>query len=208
MVLPVVSLAEQIDPENSSVPISIQLIRHATLLIQLGQYKLLVYPILSPKDVLDPVKNARSTDRIPMVDLPFGDAALQQLIEDVDAVLVTHTYRDHWDSRTQHLIPKNKPIVCQPADVVTIRQQQFENVTSFDQLIWNDVTFFRTGGQHGTGEVGKQMGIVSGIIIQYKSELMYIVYSWRHDIVREVKDALQTYHPRWIVLNAGAAQFL
>ncbi|MVM35869.1 hypothetical protein GO755_37990 [Spirosoma sp. HMF4905] len=47
---------------------SIQLLRHATLVIQLGPNKLLIDPMLSAKGALKPVKNARTSDRIPMVD--------------------------------------------------------------------------------------------------------------------------------------------
>lgn len=140
-----------------------------------------------------------------MVDLPLGEKALRTLIQEVDAVLVTHLHRDHWDSRAQELIPKDKLILCQPTDVDTIRQQ-FKTVRSFELFVWNEIRFFRTGGQHGTGEVGKQMGTVSGIVLQYGAESVYIAGDtvWCDD----VQQALQTYQPRWIVVNAGAAQFL
>lgn len=162
--------------------------------------------MLSAKGALDPVKNALSTDRIPMVDLPISDEALGTLLEQVDAVLVTHTHRDHWDSRAQQLLPKNKLILCQPTDLETIRNQHFQHVQLFDQFVSNGVTFIRTDGQHGTGDVGRQMGTVSGVVMQYGDESIYVAGDtiWCEPVER----VLQMYRPRWIVLNAGAAQFL
>jgi hypothetical protein len=71
MALPTLPLFQQADQEKNLAPHSIQLLRHATLVIRLGPYKLLVDPMLSAKGALDPVKNARSSERIPMVELPF-----------------------------------------------------------------------------------------------------------------------------------------
>ena len=84
----------------------IQLVRHATLVITLGDVKLLADPMLSPAGAMDPVANASNQHRIPLVDLPFGDAELAQLLARIDGVLVTHTHRDHWDARAVALIAK------------------------------------------------------------------------------------------------------
>lgn len=85
-----------------------RLIRHATVLVELAGKKILVDPMLSSKEALDPIPNAANSLRIPMVDLPFGDKVLAQLLQDIDAVLVTHTHRDHWDIAAQTQIPKKK----------------------------------------------------------------------------------------------------
>ena len=66
---------------------------------------------------------------------------------------------------------------------------------------------FRTGGQHGTGEIGRKMGIVSGYVLKAEGEpALYIAGDtiW----CPEVKDSLQTYKPEVVVLYSGAASFL
>jgi glyoxylase-like metal-dependent hydrolase (beta-lactamase superfamily II) len=72
----------------------VRLLRHAALLLEMNGKKLLVDPMLSAKEALDPIPNAASQARIPMVDLPFGEAELKQLLDEIDAVLVSHTHRD------------------------------------------------------------------------------------------------------------------
>jgi len=54
----------------------IQLLRHATLLVTIGARRLLVDPMLSPAEAMDPVPNAGNDRRIPLVDLPMDEAAL------------------------------------------------------------------------------------------------------------------------------------
>lgn len=65
----------------------------------------------------------------------------------------------------------------------------------------------RTGGQHGTGAIGKEMGDVSGYVIAADGEPTLYVAG---DTVwcQEVQDAITTYEPVVIVVNAGAARFI
>lgn len=184
-----------------------RLIRHATVLVELAGKKILVDPMLSSKEALDPIPNAANSLRIPMVDLPFGDKVLAQLLQDIDAVLVTHTHRDHWDIAAQTQIPKTKLIICQPADLTKIKEQGFSNVVAVDQTWeWNQITIHRTNGQHGTGEVGKRMGTVSGFVIGHQQDKLYIAGDtiWCDD----VKQAITEHQPSHIMVNGGGAQFL
>src|SRR6478609_10059453 len=82
--------------KNKSV--IIQLFRHATLLIEIDKIKFLIDPMLSAKEAMDPVKNAGNDLRIPLVDMPISSEAMDNIINSVDAVIVTHTHRDHWDA--------------------------------------------------------------------------------------------------------------
>jgi L-ascorbate metabolism protein UlaG (beta-lactamase superfamily) len=75
------------------------------------------------------------------------------------------------------------------------------------KIEWQGIQVSRTGGQHGTGEIGKKMGIVSGYVLKVKGEpTLYIAGDtiW----CPEVKDALQVYKPEVVVLYSGAASFL
>ncbi|PSR52012.1 hypothetical protein AHMF7605_28740 [Adhaeribacter arboris] len=187
--------------------ISVQLLRHATLIIHIGKQKLLVDPMLASKGELDPVQNCGNNIRIPMVDLPLEKDALQKILSEVDAIVVTHLHRDHWDLAAQTLINKDKLIFCQPSDLDKIKKQGFTNVTPIDQqLIWKDIKIFRTKGKHGSGEIGQKMGEVSGFVFASKQQSVYLAGDtiWCDD----VNEALKEHQPTAIIVNAGGAQFL
>jgi L-ascorbate metabolism protein UlaG (beta-lactamase superfamily) len=187
---------------------NIHFLRHATLILNIDGLKILVDPMLSPAGAMDPVANAASQRRIPLVDLPVTLEQLQALLQEIDAVLVTHTHRDHWDARAVELLPRDMPILCQPDSEAAIRAGGFASVTPIaDRHQWRSIEITRTGGQHGTGEIGQKMGIVSGFVFKAAGEpLLYLA----GDTVwcPEVEDALKKYQPEVVILNTGAAQFL
>jgi L-ascorbate metabolism protein UlaG (beta-lactamase superfamily) len=186
----------------------IHFLRHATMVIKINGLSILVDPMLSSAGAMDPVANAGDDRRIPLVDLLLDQAALEQLLLGLDAVLVTHTHRDHWDARAVDLLPKALPVICQPPDVEKITAGGFKTVLPVEtQVAWNDLTFSRTGGQHGAGETGQRMAPVSGFILQAPgSPTVYIAGDtiW----CPEVDRALERYWPDISILNTGAAQFL
>ena len=186
---------------------TIRLLRHATLLIEINGKTILVDPMLSPKDKLDPVQNCGNDIKFPMVDLPISNAELTQILSEVDVVIVTHLHRDHWDITAQNLIDKNKLIFCQPNDQDNIRGQGFKNVQSISTSYnWKGINIIRTNGKHGTGEIGKKMGEVSGFVIDHPGESLYLAGDtiWCED----VEKALLTYKPKVTILNTGGARFL
>jgi L-ascorbate metabolism protein UlaG (beta-lactamase superfamily) len=186
----------------------IHFLRHATLVVAIQGMYLLVDPMLSPAEAMATVANAANDRRIPLVELPLADEELHYMLDHIDAVLVTHTHRDHWDQRAIDLLPKQLPIFCQPADLEAIRQAGFAEVSTVDSgLAWRGIQFRRTGGQHGAGEIGERMGPVSGFVVRAAGEpLLYIAGDtiW----CPEVAQALQEFTPDVAIVNAGAAQFL
>jgi L-ascorbate metabolism protein UlaG (beta-lactamase superfamily) len=185
----------------------IHFLRHATSLIELSGIRILVDPMLSPAEAMDPVQNAANNRRIPLVDLPIDAGALQQALARSDAVLVTHTHRDHWDARAIELLPKDLPVFCQPEDAAAIGAAGFTQVLAINsEWSWKRVGFARTGGQHGSGELGRKMGPVSGFVLRADGEpALYIAGDtiW----CAEVEQALEQRQPDVTVVNAGAAQF-
>jgi L-ascorbate metabolism protein UlaG (beta-lactamase superfamily) len=186
----------------------IHFLRHATLVLAFEGLYILVDPMFSPAGAMPPVANAADERRIPLVDLPLAQVELEYMIDHIDAVLVTHTHRDHWDDRAVVLLPKQIPILCQPEDEAKIRQAEFAVVQPIAaRLEWRGVEFQRTGGQHGTGEIGARMAPVSGFVLQAAGEpRLYIAGDtiW----CPEVEQALRSHRPDVVVVNAGAAQFL
>lgn len=186
----------------------IHFLRHATLVVAIQGRHILIDPMLSPAGALAPVANASSQRRIPLVDLPIADVELHYMLEHIDAVLLTHTHRDHWDEQAIDLLPKYVPIICQPSDLTRLQQTRFETLHPVESTFtWHGISIHRCGGQHGTGEIGQQMGTVSGFVLEAADEApLYIAGDtiW----CPEVEQALQTFQPRNVIVNAGAAQFL
>lgn len=181
----------------------IKLLRHATLLVKIHGKKLLVDPMLSPANANPPVSNSTNEHRNPLVEIRCSDDFLQQM----DGVLLTHMHFDHFDNAAALRLPKDKVIFCQPEDQDRLKNLGFLQVCSIsDQYSWEGIKITRTGGQHGTGEIGVRMSPVSGYVLQAKDEpTLYIAGDTIY--CSEVEEALQKYKPRIIIVNAGAAQF-
>lgn len=186
----------------------VQLLRHATLVVELAGRRLLVDPLLSPAGALDPVGNAGDDRRIPLVDLPLSATELDALLASVDAALVTHTHRDHWDAVAAAVLRRDLPIFCQPPDLAALQGAGFSAARAVeDSAAWQGLTIARTGGRHGSGEIGARMGPVSGFVLRAAGEpALYIAGDtiW----CEEVAAALAAHRPDAVVVNAGAAQFL
>jgi L-ascorbate metabolism protein UlaG (beta-lactamase superfamily) len=183
----------------------IQLIRHATLLIEYAGMRLLLDPMLSDAGAMPPIQNSPQPRQNPLVSLP---CPAEQILDGVQAVLVTHTHRDHWDDAAIQLVPKDLPLFCQPEEQGKMEGARFVNAAPVDDVRhWSKISITRTGGQHGTGEIGRAMAPVSGYVLRAANEpTLYVAGDtiW----CDEVSHAIQQFHPHVIVLNAGAAQFL
>lgn len=181
----------------------IQLIRHATLIITINNKKILVDPVLSEAGSMAPIENVPNQNYNPLVELPVD-------INDItncDAVLVTHTHKDHFDDAAAKLLPKSIPVFCQPEDEIKLQSDGFTDVHSIAAAYtWNGITFNRTSGKHGHGQIAVQMAPVSGFVIScHEGPSVYIA----GDTVwcTEVEDAIEKFKPELVVCNCGGAQF-
>ncbi len=122
-------------------------------------------------------------------------------------VLIMHIHRDHWDPQARQLLYKNITIFCQPVDLEKIKSQGFQQVIAVEsQVSFKSITISRTGGHHGTGEIEKKMGKVSGVVLNDGQETVYIA----DDTIwcPEVEEALMKHQPSITILNSGSVQFL
>lgn len=183
----------------------LRLLRHATLVVEFAGRKLLVDPMLGAPGTMPAIENSPNPRPNPLVPLP---AALAETVQDLDAILVTHTHRDHWDEAAARELPKEVPLLCQPEDEAKLKSQGFTRVQPLQTgLIWNALEVTRTGGRHGSGEIGRRMAPVSGFVLRGPGEdALYIAGDtiW----CSEVQQAIQQFRPGAIVVNAGAARFL
>jgi L-ascorbate metabolism protein UlaG (beta-lactamase superfamily) len=180
------------------------LLRHATLRIEVRGLRLLVDPQLDPAGARPAVEDTANDRRNPLVELP---EPAQVAASNANAVLVTHTHDDHLDGTALELLARDIPVLCQPPDEEMLRGHGFTDVRPVhDTVGLRGLTVTRTGGQHGTGEIGEQMAPVSGFVLAGDQEpTLYVAGDtiW----CPEVAEALDTHDPDVVVVNAGAARF-
>jgi L-ascorbate metabolism protein UlaG (beta-lactamase superfamily) len=184
---------------------SIRLIRHATTIIRYAGSVLLVDPMLSDRAAMPPISNSPNPRPNPLVPLPIPAG---QVLAGVEAVLVTHTHRDHWDADATRLVPKDTTVFIQPPDSSKFGEWGFSRAQKIeDSISWKGIRISRTGGQHGRGEIGQKMAPVSGYVLSSQGRSTVYIAG---DTVwcPEVADAIQSHQPDIIIVNAGAAQFL
>jgi L-ascorbate metabolism protein UlaG (beta-lactamase superfamily) len=179
------------------------LLRHATLRVDAGGLHLLVDPQLDSAGARPPAAGSADPRRNPLVELP---EPAQVAVQGVDAVLVTHVHSDHFDATARELLPREVPLLCQPPDAGTLRGHGFTDVRPVqDAATLDRLAVARTGGRHGTGEVGERMGPVSGYVLTAPGELTLYVAGdtiWSEEVAAE----LATHRPDVVVVNAGAAR--
>jgi L-ascorbate metabolism protein UlaG (beta-lactamase superfamily) len=181
------------------------LVRHATLRIALGGCRVLVDPMLDPAGARPPVPNTPEPRPNPLVELPL---AVEDVVEGLDAVLVSHLHVDHLDDTAVAALDARTPLACQPADELTLRERGFGDVRVLDGGIdLCGIGVARTGGRHGSGRIAEALGPVSGFVLRAPGEPALYVAG---DTVwcDEVEGALAEHDPRVVVVNSGAARFV
>ena len=180
------------------------LIRSATLRLSYGGHELLVDPQLDPAGAREAVPNTPNPRRSPLGELPVP---AEQVIDGIDALLVTHLHRDHFDDTARELLPRHLPLFSQPQDTERLHADGFTDVRPVHgDAKLSDILIARTEGRHGTGEIGKQMAPVSGFVLAAPEEpTVYIAGDTI--LCDEVRAAVAEYRPDVIVVNASAARF-
>jgi L-ascorbate metabolism protein UlaG (beta-lactamase superfamily) len=136
-----------------------------------------------------PIENTPSPRPNPLVELPLP---AEEVLDGVDLCIVTHLHRDHFDD----LVPLGLPILTQPESADELRRRGHTHVTTHHP----DIPMTR--GQHGTGDIGRALGPVSGFVV----DGVYIAGDTI--LCDEVHEARARYEPRATIVNGGGARFL
>lgn len=185
----------------------IQQIRNATLVVQYAGKKFLIDPFLAEKGTYPPFPNSlRQDQNNPLVSLP---SSIDEIIDNVDAVIVTHLHLDHYDDAAKEILPKDiKMFVQNEEDATAVKNDGFQNVEVLQEdTFFEDIQLIKTKGEHGRGEILKLAGLVCGVVFKHHTEkTLYIAGDtvWYEG----VQEAIGTHHPEVIVVNAGDNQFL
>lgn len=192
--------------------LSMQHIRNATVKLTSGDTTFLIDPMFAEVGAYEGFPATyRSWLRNPLTPLPMP---VKDIIEDVDAVILTHTHLDHWDKAAQDALPKDIPFYVQnEEDSKAIREQGFTNVRIMKPTDeFGGIKLDRTETQHGTKEMyadpeaGKALGEVMGVVFTTpKGKKVYLVADtiW----FQGVDDAISKHDPDIIIINAGGAAY-
>lgn len=181
-------------------------IRNATEVIQYGGKKFLIDPMLAEKGTYPPFPNSLRQDQYnPLVNLPIS---VEKIIEDIDAVILTHLHLDHFDEIAQKVLPKNiKMFVQNKEDSKKVKSLGFQHVEVLQEnTVFEDIQLVKTPGQHGRGELLKVAGNVCGVIFKHPMEKTLYVAG---DTVwyGAIQDIINRYKPDIIIVNGGDNQF-
>lgn len=183
----------------------VTLVRHATFLVSYAGKKILVDPMLDPQGARPAIPNTANPQLNPLVPLPDG---WEQIVGSADAILQTHLHSDHFDETAKQVLDKSLPVFGLPEQVAQIDANGFLDIRAVETTVtWDGIKLTRIGGQHGTGEIGAMLAPVSGWVLEAPGEpVAYLAGDtiW----CDEVANAISTYKPEAIVLNAGGASFL
>lgn len=205
------TLAVKAEQAAPNAVVQVQQIRNATAKISFGGTTFLVDPFLAKKGRYPGFEGTfNSKLRNPLIDLPMP---VKDVMNGVDAVIVSHTHLDHWDGGDHQFIPKSMPLFVQhEADAKLVRGQGYTDVRILGQgTNFEGVQLTRIGGQHGTDAMyaakplGDLLGEAMGILFQApNAKTVYVVGDtvWR----RDVDEALAKFKPEVIMLNAGDAR--
>ena len=177
----------------------ITLVRNATLLLELGGRRLLVDPMLDPAGARPPIEQTANPVRNPTVELPFP---AEDVVSGLDAVLVTHCHKDHFDETAERLVPRDVPVFCQPEDEERLRAVGLDARPVEDRLDWDGLVLHRTAARHGHGAMAEALAPVSGFVL----DDLYLA----GDTVwyEAVEETIARLAPRVAVVHAGGASFV
>lgn len=182
-------------------------IRNATLLVEYGGKTFLIDPMLAEKGTYPPFPNSiRQDQNNPLVSLPLS---VEEIIEGIDAVILTHLHLDHFDDAAKQALPNDiKMFVQNGEDAAVVRADGFKNVEVLTKnTVFEGIQLSKTKGEHGRGEILKRTGLVCGVVFKHKSEKTLYVAG---DTVwySAVEEEINTHQPDVIVVNGGDNQFL
>ena len=177
----------------------ITLIRSATVILELCGRRILVDPMLDPARARPPIENTANPVNNPTVELPFP---VEEVLRGVDAVVVTHRHRDHFDGTAERLLPRDVPTFCQPDDASAFYDLGLDARPVIDTLDWNGLEIRRVPGRHGSGAVAEALAPVSGFVL----DDLYLAGDtvWYEDVA----ETIERFSPRVAIVNAGGASFL
>lgn len=191
-------------------------LRNATFIIEAGEHRILIDPMLSKEGELPPFSKKRHPPkRNPTVPLPENSL---EILKTINHCLITHSqtfglkalqHTDHLDAAGEaYLRENNIPVVCREKDLSYLRKYGLRVDLGLET--WKAVPFL--GGQicaipakHGHGWVNKLMANGVGYLIELPDEPSVYI-SGDTVFTEDVKKVLGEMQPDIAVVASGSAQ--
>jgi L-ascorbate metabolism protein UlaG (beta-lactamase superfamily) len=189
----------------------IQQIRNATIILELGDHRVLVDPMLARKGALPSLRFFKDRQRNPTVELPEGT---HETLESITHCLITHCQKGHFDhldrAGTRWLKQRQTPVICTPHDAAHLAKLGL-NVQPLPEGHQEPTPFL--GGvirtlrcTHGEGVVGRLMEHGVGYLIELPGEpSLYLAGDTI--LTPGVRDFVLQHQPQVSVIPAGGARF-
>ena len=178
-------------------------LRNATMLLTLGEHRLMVDPMLADPGSLPGFKIfGGGRRRNPLVGLPSAASAC---LEQATAVLITHEHPDHLDvAGLEWVRARQLPVWASPVDAPNLRSKGLDVHELQDGALGMGVEIIPA--RHGRGVIAWLMGPVSGCYLAHPEEPSVYLTS-DATLTDDVLDALSRLKPDVVVAPAGAANF-
>lgn len=186
-------------------------LRNATIIVEIGPNRILIDPMLSPKNALPPLRVFGARQRNPLVELPDSAATA---LESVTHCLITHCQKGHFDhldrAAKKWLRDRQIPVISAPHDVDHLSKRGL-NVQPLPKRHEQPSPFL--GGQirtvrctHGRGLIGRLMEHGVGYLIEAPGEpSLYL--SGDTVLTPLVREFVAYHRPQVCVVPAGGARF-
>ncbi len=177
----------------------LRLIRNATLRLQFAGTEFLIDPMLGVRGSIRAMGD--STERNPTVDLP---CSIDDVLEGVDVVLVSHLHPDHFDEAAFGVVPRDLPVFCQSGDIDKLSAAGFVATPLDGPTRIGGANVTPVAASHGSDSIVERMGSVLGLVFQADDEpTLY----WAGDTILcdPVRETLAVVQPNVIVTHSGGA---
>ncbi|WP_168566024.1 MBL fold metallo-hydrolase [Crateriforma spongiae] len=178
-------------------------IRNATILLEIGEHRILVDPMLSPPSSLAGFRLFRGERRKnPFTALPNN---ADELFKTATEVLITHEHPDHLDKPgVEWIKSRGLKLWCSSIDAPNLRRKGLDaRIITQDS---GDLSVEVIPATHGHGMIGWLMGPVAGYYLAHPDEpTVYITGDTV--LTNTVKSAIERLRPQVIVAPAGTANF-
>ncbi|QAY94282.1 MULTISPECIES: MBL fold metallo-hydrolase [unclassified Pseudomonas] len=189
----------------------IQQIRNATIIVEIGLYRILVDPMMARKDALPPLRLFGARQRNPIVELPDSTPAV---LNAVTHCLITHCQKGHFDhldrAAKKWLRDRQIPVICSPHDAPHLAKQGLniqplpENHEQPNLFLGGTIRTIKC--THGKGLIGKLMEHGVGYFIEMPGEpSLYLAGDTI--LTPTIRDFVLHHQPQVSVVPAGGAQF-
>lgn len=186
----------------------IRFIRNCTMTIEYAGHKFLLDPMFRDQGASMKLPSTMYPEKGPLTGLPCSP---QEIMDGVEAILLTHMHPGHFDKAAADRIPKDMPFYVQCLnDKDLVRNFGMKKSQTIDMTPWTkfgeDIDVIRISARHGDGKIMHIINTMqnsSGIVLRSKGEkTLYVTGDtvWFSGIETGIG-----YHPDVIVAYLGHA---